>query len=311
MCKTISTIEMSREEWLRKRKQGIGGSDAGAICGLNPYSNPMRVYQEKISERVPEYDNEAMRQGRDLEEYVAQRFMEATGLKVRRSNKMYWSEAYPFMFADIDRLVVGEDAGLECKTANAYLAEKWKSGEIPPHYIMQCYHYMAVTGKKSWYLAVVLLGVGFQYVKLEWEEEIIQTLIQKESDFWNHHVVQGVMPEPDGSKICDDVINTAFSGFQKGSEIPLLGFDEKLGRRLELQKQIDMLKTEQNRIEQEIKLYMGEHEKAASECYQVSWNRVETTRLDTARLKAELPEVYKRFSSTSASRRFMVKETAA
>ena len=28
------TAGMSREEWLRLRKTGIGGSDAGAICGL-------------------------------------------------------------------------------------------------------------------------------------------------------------------------------------------------------------------------------------------------------------------------------------
>ena len=44
MCKSISTLGMEREEWLRLRKGGIGGSDAGAVCGLNPYSSPMSVY---------------------------------------------------------------------------------------------------------------------------------------------------------------------------------------------------------------------------------------------------------------------------
>ncbi len=84
MCTMISTINMSREEWLKLRKSGIGGSDAGAICGLNPYSSPMKVYQDKTSEDVSDLDSESMRQGRDLEDYVARRFMEATGLKVRR-----------------------------------------------------------------------------------------------------------------------------------------------------------------------------------------------------------------------------------
>ena len=60
-----------------------------------------------------------MRQGRDLEEYVAQRFMEETGLKVRRSNKMYRSVEYPWMIADVDRMVAGGGAGLECKTVSA------------------------------------------------------------------------------------------------------------------------------------------------------------------------------------------------
>ena len=114
MYETVSTKGMSHEEWLRMRKTGIGGSDAGAICGLNPYVSAMEVFQDKTTEGVKEVDNESMRQGRDLEDYVARRFMEETGLKVRRSNVMYRSQENPFMIADVDRLVVGQDAGLEC-----------------------------------------------------------------------------------------------------------------------------------------------------------------------------------------------------
>ena len=109
----ISTKDMTHEEWLQARKSGIGGSDAGAICGLNPYTSPLAVYQDKVSQAVEEKDNEAMRQGRDLEDYVARRFMEETGKKVRRANVIYKSTENPFMFANVDRLIVGEDAGLE------------------------------------------------------------------------------------------------------------------------------------------------------------------------------------------------------
>lgn len=132
---------------------GIGGSDAGAICGRNPYASLMSVYYDKTREDTADCDNESMRQGRDLEAYVAQRFKEATGKKVRRSNIMYQSEEYPFMLANVDRLVVGELAGLECKTASAYSADKWKDDNIPVHYQIQCHHYMAVTEAKAWYLA--------------------------------------------------------------------------------------------------------------------------------------------------------------
>lgn len=149
MYKRIRTTDLSHEEWLMLRKRGIGGSDAGAICGLNPYSSPMKIYQDKISPELDERDNEAIRIGHDLEDYVAFRFTEATGLKVRKSNFMYQSSEYPFMIADVDRLVIGEDAGLECKTASAYHADKWKDGRAPAHYVIQCCHYMAVTGKKA------------------------------------------------------------------------------------------------------------------------------------------------------------------
>mgnify|MGYP001112106587 FL=1 len=166
MFEKISLSGVSNTEWLRLRKSGIGGSDAGAICGVNPYSSAMKVFRDKTSDVVEELDNEAVRIGHDLEDYVAQRFMEATGMKVRKSNFMYRSKEHPFMIADVDRLVVGEDAGLECKTASVYSADKWEDGNIPLHYVMQCYHYMAVTGKRTWYIAAVILGKQFIYRKL-------------------------------------------------------------------------------------------------------------------------------------------------
>lgn len=138
MYEKLSTANMNREEWLQLRKTGLGGSDAGAVCGLNPYSSPVKVYHDKTTDVMEESDSEAVRIGHDLEDYVAKRFMEATGLKVRRSNYMYRSKEHPFMIADVDRLVIGEDAGLECKTVSAYNADKWKNGNIPLHYIMQC-----------------------------------------------------------------------------------------------------------------------------------------------------------------------------
>ena len=81
MKRLISTLNLSKEDWLRYRKCGITGTDAGAILGVNPYRSAFQVYCDKNSETIENIDNEAMRQGRDLEDYVAQRFTEATGLK--------------------------------------------------------------------------------------------------------------------------------------------------------------------------------------------------------------------------------------
>lgn len=307
MVKTISTENMSRDEWLKLRKTGIGGSDAGAICGLNPYASPMSVYQDKTADYISQEDNESMRQGRDLEDYVARRFMEATGFKVRRSNVMYRSQEYPFMIADVDRLIVGENAGLECKTASPYSSDKWKDGEIPPHYLIQCCHYMIVTGKREWYIAVVILGREFKYAKITWDDTMIQNLIAIETDFWNNHVKPGIMPAPDGSKACDEVLEQYFYIVRNDSAIPLVGFDKKLDRREEIICLTKRLEQEQKLIEQEIKLYMKENEIAFNDRYRITWANVDTARLDTKRIKAELPEVYRDFVNVSNTRRFTVK----
>lgn len=307
MYETIPTKDMGHEEWLRLRKTGIGGSDAGAICGLNPYASAMTVFHDKTTDEVDLKDNESMRQGRDLEEYVAQRFCEATGLKVRRSNMMYRSKGNPFMIADVDRLVVGEDAGLECKTASAYNADKWKDGQIPPHYLIQCLHYMAVTGKKAWYLAVVILGREFKYTRIGRDDGLLKNLEAVEREFWNRHVIGGEIPAPDGSEACDQLLDKYFGTSRKGSAVRLIGFDEKLERREALDREVKELQKEQDQIDQEIKLYMKDYESAFNDSYRVTWSNVESVRLDTKRIRKERPEIYEGFSSVTSSRRFTVK----
>jgi len=307
MYEKIPTAGLSHEEWLQLRKQGIGGSDAGAVCGLNPYSSKMKVFIDKTSDGTEIPDNEAIRIGNDLEQYVAERFMEAAGLKVRRSNFMYRSKGHPFMIADVDRLVMGENAGLECKTASAYSADKWADGKIPLHYVMQCFHYMAVTGKRTWYIACVILGREFTYRKLVWDDGLIQQLTEVEKEFWENHVVPGIMPAPDGSDGCDTILNQYFKDIKKGQVIELAGFDEKLERRMEILAEIEKLQTEQKQIDQEIKLYMGENELAANGHYRISWSSVDTTRLDAKRMKQEKPEVYASYAKTTSSRRFTVR----
>lgn len=308
MKKLVSTIKLSKEEWLRYRKQGIGGSDAGAICGLNPYRSAIAVYVDKTSDEIEKIDNESesMRQGRELEEYVARRFVEQTGKKVRRANAIFYDEENSFMIADVDRMIVGENAGLECKTASPYMAEYWDGDKIPLSYQMQCFHYMSVCNADAWYVAVLIYGREFKVYKLERDEEIIRNLIQIEKAFWEDNVRKKVMPEPDGSKLADTVIAEYFKN-AKPVSIELNGFDEKLKRRKEIEDLIDVLETEKMQIEQEVKLFMGDAEMAANERFKVTWKSVVSNRLDSKLLKQEEPEIYKRYQKEGVSRRFSVK----
>ena len=306
MKKLVSTLGIEKEEWLRYRKGGIGGSDAGAVCGLNPYRTAMEVYYDKTSDEIEEMDNEAMRQGREFEEYVARRFMEATGKKVRRANALYYDERHPFMYADVDRLVVGENAGLECKTASPYMADQWKDGKIPLSYQIQCYHYMSVFQADAWYIAVLIYGKEFQVHRIERDEAVISDLIHIEKNFWKEHVEKKILPEPDGSKVADNVIAERFKKSQEIS-LPLMGFDEKLKRRQELVEIMARMETEKKKIEQELKLYLGEAEIAENEHFRVSWKTVNSSRLDEKLLKAEMPETYEKYKKSVSSRRFTVK----
>lgn len=306
MKKLVSTRNLSKKEWLKYRKKGIGGSDAGAVCGFNPYRGAMQVYYDKISDETEETDNEAMRQGRDLEDYVAKRFSEETGKKVRKVHAMLYDEKNPFMFADVDRMVTGENAGLEIKTASPYTESQWADGKIPLSYQMQCFHYMSVCNADAWYLAVLIYSREFKYYKIERDEEIIRSLVQIERNFWENHVQKRIIPKPDGSETADKVIMEHFKA-SKGLAIPLSGFDEKLQRREEVLALMEKLTMEKNQIEQELKLFMGEAEVAENEHYSISWKPVVTNRIDAKLLKEEHPEIFKQYRKESYSRRLLVR----
>lgn len=306
MKKLVSTLNMDKTEWLRYRKNGIGGSDAGAVCGLNPYRSAMDVYLDKLSEDTEETDSEAMRQGREFEDYVARRFMEETGKKVRRANAMFHEEARPWMLADVDRLVVGERAGLECKTASPFMAKHWEDGKIPIHYQIQCAHYMQVCHADAWYLAVLIYGREFKFYKLERDEAMLADLVKIEEDFWNNHVLKRVLPAPDGSEAADTAIAAYFQD-SRAETIPLVGFDDRLRRRQELLEEIGQRETEKRQIEQELKMYLGETSYAENEHYRVSWKSVSMNRLDEKKLKEEKPEIYDQYKREISSRRFSIK----
>ncbi|GHU77581.1 hypothetical protein AGMMS49992_25930 [Clostridia bacterium] len=203
---TISTVGASRDEWLKARRHGIGGSDAAAILGLHPYKSAYSVWADKMG-YGDNSDNEAMRQGRDFEEYVAKRFVEETGLKVRRSNMMYISREYP-MYANIDRIVYsdGEFVGLECKTSSPFNEAKFRNEEYPDEYYTQCQHYMAVTGAKRWYLCVLVFQRKPMVYEIPRDEEDIRILIEAETRFWNDHVITGLAPAVDATDATTDAI---------------------------------------------------------------------------------------------------------
>ena len=152
-----------------------------------------------------------------------------------------------------------------------------------------------------------ILGREFTFRKLEWDDELIRGLVTVEEEFWNNHIIPGIIPPPDGSKACDEVLEQYFHTAKKARAIKLTGFDEKLRRREEILGFIAELQAEQKQIEQEVKLFMKDNELADSECFRVSWKNIDSTKLDSQRIREERPELYTDYGKVSHYRRFEVK----
>lgn len=282
----ISTVGMSHEEWLQHRNKSIGGSDAAAILGMNSYSSPYSVWAEKLGKLPPKEDNEAMRLGRDLEDYVAKRFTEATGKKVRRENNIIINPAYPFAHANVDRMIIGEDAGLECKTTSVLNLKRFKNGEYPDNYYVQCVQYLMVTGCKRWYLGVLILGVGFQWFVIERDEEEIAALAKSEEDFWKL-VESKTPPMTDGEKSTTETLATIFPQSDDEKIVSLLGLDDSIQQYISLGQQIKELENKRDEMGNKIKAIMGDAGKGESNKYKVSWSSYLKPTFDAKRFAAD------------------------
>jgi putative phage-type endonuclease len=304
-----NTNEMNHEEWLQARRKGIGGSDAAAIAGLNKWKSPVAVYLEKIGQAPEEkVNNEAAYWGTMLEDVVAQEFTKRTGLKVRRRNAILQHPEHSFMLTNVDRFIVGEKTGLECKTASEYLKEEWKDNEVPAQYLLQCQHYMAVTGFDSWWIAVLIGGNKFVYKKIERDEDIIEYLIQIESDFWNKHVIPRVPPAFDGSDASSDLLKDLYPTAKFDEEIELPPDASEWITKYEQAKQEEAEAAERRKeAENQLKAMLGDYEKGFAGERIITWKNVRSSRVDTKLLKAKYPEIYQEVAKETISRRFGIK----
>ena len=301
------TKSMSKEEWLKSRQSGIGGSDASAIAGLNPWKSSIQLYMDKKEENPKEIKSLRMELGNRLEGLVAELFTEETGLKVRNVNGILKNEQYPFALANIDRAIVGEKAFLECKTTNSFALKEWEEG-VPPHYEIQCLHYMAITGATHCYIAALIGNSDFIWHKIERDQETIDYLMQIEKDFWEENILKDIVPLPDGTDAYSEYLKEKYKK-SNGKEIELhllKDGPQKLLRYDEIVSDIKTLESEKKLIEQEIQLHMEEFEVAKIGNRKITWKNSNRTSIDSKKLKSEMPEIAEQFMKTSTSRIFRI-----
>jgi putative phage-type endonuclease len=304
-----STTNMPREKWLAWRRKGIGGSDASIVCGINKYKSPVDLFMEKTDQQPPEDSGEAAYWGTVLESVVRTEFTRRTGIPVVEVNKLLRSREYPFMLANLDGVCKHPTFGscvFEAKTASAYKAAEWEEG-IPPEYMLQLQHYLAVTGYSGGYIAVLIGGNTFKWSFVERDEELISKLIHWESDFWEH-IASDVPPPLDGSEASANYLKKRFPQSIAHSKIALPAAASELIRLYEEACAAGDQSTEQKqRAENLLKEMLGDHEVGIAGDRIVTWKTVTQERIDSKSLKSEHPDIYKQYVNPTSYRRFNVK----
>ena len=319
----ISTLGMSREDWLEERKKSLGGSDMGAVLGLNRYRSPYTVWAEKTGRIGEEPENEAMRVGRDLEPYVASRFEEASRKSVRRMNYLLRREDCPHLHANIDRQILGESSGLECKTASALNLKRYEGGDFPESYYAQCVTYLAVTGWERWFLAALVLGKGFycyqittvpdDYVPGWCESSVyvspdeIAALKRCAADFWHDYVEADSPPPMDGDASTTEALETIYEG--GGGEVELFGRERLVEQYQYLMSRKKAIEKGADAIKQQLMNDLGDNERGYCGRFTVDWKGQSRQTFDARAFAKNHPEMdLSGYYKTTNFRKFAVKE---
>ncbi|MDU0077713.1 YqaJ viral recombinase family protein [Bacillus velezensis] len=309
-----STADMSRDEWLLERRKGIGGSDASVILGLNKWRTAFELWLDKTGQvPVSESASEAAYFGSILEDIVAKEFEVRSGKKVRRKKSMLKHPEHDFILANVDRMIVGEKAILECKTTSAYNLKEWENDEIPADYIVQVQHYLGVLGPqyKKAYFAVLIGGNKFVWKEIERDDELIEMIFTAEVEFWNTAVLGGVAPALDGSSAAEEYLKKRYAETESNKVIDLTAVNrERIKQYLQLKESIAELQLQAKELENQIKHEMKEAEYGFIGNYQTSWKPVVTNRIDTNKLKEQFPDVYEKVTKEVQYRRFGIKEVS-
>lgn len=197
-----STNKPTREQWLKERKSGIGGSDASAIVGLNPYSDNIKLWEIKTNraEQDDISDKPYVQYGVAMEDILRQSF----AIKhpefevIHEENTIIRHPKYPFLFASLDGILINKETGekgvLEIKTSEILRSmqkEKWKN-QVPDNYYIQVLHYLNVTGFSFAYLFAELTYSDDLQMNRTYEfhrENLIDEmnyLQEKEIEFWKY-----------------------------------------------------------------------------------------------------------------------------
>lgn len=306
------TKDMSREEWLELRRNGIGGSDIAGILGLNKYKSPMGVYLDKVGESLHEDEtSEAAYWGNMLEEVVAQEFGTRTGLEVGNDTRMLSHPDYPFLIANLDRIVVGKPEIIECKTSSAYRAKEWEGEQVPMEYLIQVMHYLAVTGYERAHIAVLIGGQRFVHKTVERDDELIELMIGAASNFWNNHVLPKVPPPFDGSNASVTLIGAMFPQAENESETELPDEAEALIEQYrEATDRMDAAKTDKLDAENKLKALIGNAEIGLGRNHIVEWKNVKAREtVDARQLLIDHPDIVEKYRKVgNPTRRFSIKE---
>ena len=300
----------NKQEWLRERKNYLGGTDLASVVGLSPYRTALDVYLDKTSDDIREETSPAMKWGSLLEDVVAKEYAEVTGYNLEIEPNVLYHPEYKFLGANIDRWADNKKHVLECKTAGFTKTKEWGeegTDQIPESYLIQCAFYASICDVPKVDIAVLIGGQDFRIYTYNRNRELEDKLIKIAYNFWHNHIEKRIPPK------CINTRDT-FNLFPQSNYHEIVA-ENNIMEKLE---ELKAAKEEEVRIadtieklKTDIQEFMRDYDVLIDNQGNViaTWkNSAPRTLFDLKKFKNEAKELYMKYSSyTKQSRVFLIK----
>jgi len=307
------------DDWLELRTKGVGGSDVGAIMGLNKYMSALQVYKTKVlGEQRDVSDKPAVRKGKDLEPVIRANYfrpmLKEKGFNLVEVPYILINQKYPWLRANLDGLAYPEDNALrvhtnnivcEIKVVTEYAEQNWFGEEycgIPASYYAQVQEYMLVTESR-----MAILGALFEkdwemhYFKIPADNEFQEKLLKMSREFFEFNMNLKNPPKLDPELDKDAVIDSLNKLGETENTRETEEITEAARKYRDVNKQIKDLEAQKKLYLTDITNRYLDGERSNDSSVKIKFSVTSRTSLDITRIKEEEPEIYQKYSKVSES----------
>lgn len=314
-----------RGPWLAARRDGIGGSEVGALIGVNEHETAMSIWTKKRrTEPDVELTGAPIEWGHRLEDVVAMKTAEEIGMVSRFGGGLWADKERPFIRVTPDRFACKPrswkaDAVIECKTAGS--DEHWESGTIRPGgrgtgsaplaYQAQVQWQMGIIGLPVAYLGCFVLGSERQFftVEVHFDEAWFTEMTDAAERFWTENILGEEIPLHDyRHPITEDLLKLLHPKvLQPSTELPPELTEAWLKEYVRAKAAAEKATADLDAAKNFFREWTGDAGAAyLGETKVVGYPEVGSTRVDVAKLKELYPEVAEAVSVRSSYRRMTI-----
>jgi putative phage-type endonuclease len=285
----------------------IGGSTIAAAAGIDPYLSPTALFL-RMTGAIPEPEsNGHMRIGKALEPVIID-LLEEDGAVALYPVPAKSDPSRPWLVGHPDALDVRHAAHsvIECKATGGWALRSWDGDTPPVTWQAQVQAYMHLTGADRAVIAALIDGTTLRTVEVRRDDRAIGMLLERAERFYGM-LCRGEIPELDGSTSTRDALHERFAEATPGRKVRASrAVREVIGEMQYIRAARDACDEQYESRRRMIEATMGDAEELLDHADRVlaRWTPTTSRRLDTKRLKAELPAIHEEYAVPTTSRRF-------